>query len=291
VPNLDLVVKKNPSSFRQIAIGTWRTVKDPSVYGSIVVEADAALAYIEEFREATGRRLTLNHVMAKVCGMVLAEMPDANAVLRFGRIYLRQDIGVFFQVALEDPVTKQIDLSGVTVRNPEKKSMIEILDDFERAATRVRAGKDEEKEKTRQTFKMLPGFVTPWLLDLISFLTYDLNLDLRWAGLPKDPFGSVMVTNVGSLGLEEAFVPLVPYSKVPLLIAMGATRREVLPSDKDGEYRVATMLPLCATFDHRILDGAHAAKMSKVLRACFARPHEMLGPIPAKEPAKIAAVT
>ena len=44
-------------------------------------------------------------------GMVLHEMPDANAILRFNRIYLREDIGVFFQVAMEDPQTGELDLS------------------------------------------------------------------------------------------------------------------------------------------------------------------------------------
>lgn len=279
MPNLALVPKRDISSFRRMAIGTWRDAKDPSVYGSLVVEADAALAYIEAFRAATGRHLTVTHLMAKVLGHVYREMPDGNAILRFGRIYLRKDVGVFFQVAMEDPKTGQIDLSGVTIRDPEQRTMLDILDDFERAATKVRAGKDEEKERTRQTFRRMPGWLVGWVLDLVGWLTYTLNLDLRWAGLPKDPFGSAMVTNIGSLGLEEAYVPLVPYSRVPLLIALGAVHREVRPGDGDA-IRIAQILRLCATFDHRVLDGAHAARMAKVVRWCFANPHEAFGPIP-----------
>src|SRR6185295_8480526 len=107
-------------------------------------------------------------------------------------------------------------------------------------------------------------------------------------------FGSMMVTNVGSLGLEEAYVPLVPYSKVPLLIAMGATARELRPGEGD-KIRVVNTIRLCATFDHRILDGAHAAKMAKIVRWSFRCPEEAFGPIPAQaqitadEPAKESA--
>ena len=36
--NIVLVRKHAVSSFRMIAIGTWRTTKDPSVYGAIEVE-------------------------------------------------------------------------------------------------------------------------------------------------------------------------------------------------------------------------------------------------------------
>ena len=116
------------------------------------------------------------------------------------------------------------------------------------------------------------------VVDLIAFLSVTLNLDLSRFGIPNDPFGSVMVTNVGSLGLEEAYVPLVPYSHVPLLIALGATRAE--PIVEDGEIVIAQIVRAFATFDHRVLDGAHAAKMAKTLKRIFADPEGVLGPLP-----------
>ena len=276
MPNVALERKRDLSSFRMIAIGTWRTAKDPTVYGAIELEVDETLRYIEAFREATGKRLTMTHLMAVAVGKVLEAMPDANAVLRFGRIYLRKDIAVFFQVAMQDPETGQVDLSGLTIRDPHRKPMAEIVDEFERVAFRVRAGKDEEKEGTRRTFKRMPGWLVGPALDVISFLCYTLNLDLSWAGIPKDPFGSAMVTNVGSLGLEEAYVPLVPYSGVPLLVAVGATKR--VPVVREGDrIEAATTVKLYATFDHRILDGAHASKMAQTLKRLFADPWTHFG--------------
>ena len=46
-----------------------------------------------------------------------------------------------------------------------------------------------------------------------------------------------MVTNVGVLGLEEAHVPLVPYSRVPLLLALGAIRETLVARDMDRGSR------------------------------------------------------
>src|SRR5690606_30229626 len=94
VPNLRLRQKTNLSSFRRIAIGTWKTSYDPSVYGTLALRADKVLAYVEAIRARTGVRLTLSHVMAKAVAITLAEMPDANAILRWNRIFLREDIGV-----------------------------------------------------------------------------------------------------------------------------------------------------------------------------------------------------
>jgi len=291
MPNLDLVRQTRVSSFRMIAIGTWRDAKDPSVYGSLEIEMDETLRYIEAFRAQTGKRLTVTHLMAAAIAKVLLAMPDANAVLRFGRIYLRQSIDVFFQVAMKDEESGQIDLSGVTIRRADSKSVAEIVDEFEATAAKVRAGKDVEKESTRQTFKRLPGWIVPWVLDAISFFAYTLNLDLSRLGIPKDPFGSVMVTNVGSLGLEEAYVPLVPYSKVPLLIAVGALKR--VPVVREGDrIEAATVMRLFATFDHRVLDGAHAAKMASTIHAVFADPWTSFGGVekPVAAPREASAV-
>lgn len=278
MPNLALTPKQNLSSFRRIAIGTWRAAYDPTVYGTLALPADAVLRYLETFRARTGKRATLSHLMAKAMAITLSEMPDANAILRFNRIYLRKDIGVFFQVALEDEATGEIDLSGATLFDAHQKSLLEIVEEFEMKVGTVRKGQDKNLEGSRNLFKKIPFFMLNSMLDLIGWLSFTLNLDLRWAGIPKDPFGSVMVTNIGSLGLEEAYVPLVPYSRVPLVIALGAVKDEAVV--EDGQIVPRKMLRAFATFDHRVLDGMHAAKMSKTLRRIFADPEKELGLLP-----------
>lgn len=278
MPNTHLTRKRRVSAFRTIAIGTWRTTKDPSVYGAVSLDVEPALAYVEAYRERTGKRLTLSHLMAKAVGLTLARVPDANAILRFNRIYLRRDVGVFFQVATRDE-HGEVDLAGLTVRHADRKSVAEICDEFDRVET-VRAGEDEEVEETKRTFTMVPTFAVGWLLDAIGFLIFGLNLDLRWAGLPHDPFGSVMVTNVGALGIEEAFAPLVPYSRVPLVVSMGAVRQIPVVDAQSGELRAGQVMRVCATFDHRLLDGAHAAMLGTSLQEIFADPESSFGPLP-----------
>ncbi len=277
MPNLKLRKKKKLSSFRRIAIGTWRTVGDPSVYGSLSLRMDKALEYIEKFREVKKKRLTVTHLMAKAVAKVLEAIPDANAILRFNRIYLREEIGVFFQVAMSDPQTGEIDLSGVTIYRANEKSLEEIIQEMEDRVAKVRAGKDKQLEGTRSTFKKIPFLLLNFFIDTISFLSYTLNLDLRWMGIPKDPFGSVMITNIGSLGLEEAYVPLVPYSRVPILLALGSVKEE--PIVENGEITIAKTMKVCTTFDHRILDGSHAAKMAKILREWIEDPFNHFDPL------------
>ncbi len=272
MPNLELVRKDDVSSFRKIAIGTWRTAYDPSVYGSIELRMDAAIRYIHEFREKTGKKLTVSHMIAKAAAMVLKECPDANAILRWNRVYLRKRIGVFFQVVMTDEGAHKVDLSGATLYDVESKSLVEIYDEFNAKVEAVRARKDPALEQTRKSFLGIPYFALNFVLRLISFLSYTLNLDLSRFGVPKDPFGSIMITNIGSLGLDTAYVPLVPYSRVPILIATGAVKD--VPVVEHGQIAPGKVMRVNATFDHRFIDGFHASVMSRILRQWIEHPYE-----------------
>ncbi len=270
MPNLELVPKRDLSSFRKIALGTWRTAYDPSVYGTMTVRMDEAMRYVAAFRQKRQRKLTVSHLLAKSVAMALKEVPDANAILRWSRIYLRKRIGVFFQVVMSDEA--ETDLSGATLYDVERKTLCEIHDEFVSKVEAVRQRKDPALEKTRRTFLSIPYFALSCVLRAISFFSYTLNLDLRSLGIPQDPFGSVMITNIGSLGLDSAYVPLVPYSRVPILVAAGEVKRE--PVVTGDRIEVAQLMRLGVTFDHRIIDGFHAAKMAKVVRAWMEAPFE-----------------
>ena len=276
--NLALHRPHRLSSFRKISLGTWQTAYDPQVYGTLELRVDAALAYLERWRAATGRRLTLTHLMGKALALALARVPDANAVLRFNRPWRRRSIGIFFQVVLTDEGDDKVDLSGLTLYDVDQKDLSTLLDEFEQKVQAVRMRADPALEKTRGAFAPVPSLIMNPILKLLTLLCITFNLDLRRFGIPRDPFGSAMITNVGSLGLDVAYAPLVPYSGVPIILAVGEARR--VPVVEGEQVVPGWMMKVNATFDHRLIDGYHAAVMSRTLRGCFAEPDRYFGPIP-----------
>jgi pyruvate dehydrogenase E2 component (dihydrolipoamide acetyltransferase) len=241
------------------------------------------MRYLEEFRRKTGKKLTVSHLMAKAAAMVLKETPDANSILRWNRVYLRKNIGIFFQVVMTDEGPGKVDLSGATLYDVERMTLVEIYDEFNAKVKAVRLRQDPALEKTRGTFLKIPYLLLNTVLKIISFFSYTLNLDLRALGIPKDPFGSIMITNIGSLGLDVAYVPLVPYARVPILLAVGAVKDE--PVVDDGKLAVGKVMRVNATFDHRFIDGFHAASMSKILREWIEHPYEHFDRLDALEAA------
>ncbi len=270
--HIELVKKKDLSPFRKIAIGTWQTAYDPSIYGTLRLRMDQALRYIEDFRRATGRRITVTHLVVKAVAAAFRACPDANALIRWNRIYLRKHVDLSLTVLIAEPGdTGKIDLTVAKIERADELSLVEIHDKLQAHIERVRARQDAAIENTRQRMKLVPYSFMNFFLKFLSFLMYTLNIDMRWAGLPRDPFGTALITNIGSIGLDLAYVPLVPYTRISTVVTPGAVRDE--PVVEDGKIVVGKVMDISATFDHRLIDGAHAAILARTVRSMFADPY------------------
>ena len=275
--HIELVKKKDISSFRKLAIGTWQTAYDPTVYGTLSVRMEKALQYIEKFREKYGVRLTVTHLVAKAVAEGLRRCPDANAVLRFNKIYLRTSVTLSILVVQTDQGDGKVDLTAAKIEHAEKKSLLEMAKEMQETIDRVRQRKEEALEKGKGTIALIPFMLMNAFLKLLAFLMYTLNIDLSRLGMPRDAFGSATVTNVGSMGLEVAYVPLVPYTRVPIFVAPGAVRDE--PVVEDGKVVPGKVMAVNASFDHRFIDGFHGAMLAKTVKELLENPFEKLDPV------------
>jgi hypothetical protein len=131
-------------------------------------------------------------------------------------------------------------------------------------ARAIREGKDPAFEKSRGLFKALPFFVLRPLLRVVDVLTNELHLHLPGQGMPRDPFGTAVITNVGMFGIDTAFAPMVPLGRCPMLLLVPEVRER--PWVEAGKLCVRPVLRLCATFDHRIIDGYAAGLLAKEIR-------------------------
>jgi pyruvate/2-oxoglutarate dehydrogenase complex dihydrolipoamide acyltransferase (E2) component len=277
--HLDLEAKRDISSFRKLAIGTWQTAYDPTVYGTLSVRMEKAIEYMRRFREAYGVHLTVTHLVTKAVAEALRRCPDANAILRFNKIYLRKSVTISVLVVQTDQGDGKVDLTAARIGDCEKKSLREIAEELQATVDKVRQRKDEALESGKSTVSMIPFLFMNRFLKLLSFFMYTLNLDLSFLGMPKDAFGGATVTNVGSLGLDVAYVPLVPYTNTPIFVAPGAIVDE--PVVEDGKVVPGKVMRIGASFDHRFIDGLHASVLAKTVRELLENPFEKLDPLPA----------
>ncbi len=257
-------------------MGSWKTAKDPSVYAFAEIDMQKTLDLLPDYCEKHQVKITPSHLIGRALTYAMQRRPEINGMIRFGRIYLRPSVDLFFQVNIpggEDKI-KGANLAGTVVKNTQNLTLAEISRNLTEQAKKMKGGDMGELKKSFSIFKIIPWQLMGPLLDFTSFLIYGLNLDLSFLGLPKDPFGSAMITNTGGLGVEKVLAPLIPYSRVPLLLAVGALTDRAVVVDK--QVVVRPCITIGVTFDHRMMDGVHAAHMAKDLKYCFENPADVL---------------
>jgi pyruvate/2-oxoglutarate dehydrogenase complex dihydrolipoamide acyltransferase (E2) component len=179
-------------------------------------------------------------------------------------------VDVFFQVAND---LKGNDLSGAVIRNANQKSLVTIAEEIQEQVEKIRKKGDPRFKKMKNTVGFVPSFLIAQAVNFLSFILYSLNLWSPLLGSPRDAFGSLMVSNVGTIGLDHIFAPLVPYSRVPFLLTIGTIKET--PVVKNGKIDIAPIAQLGITSDHRLIDGIHGGYMLKALREIFENPEQL----------------
>lgn len=267
-PNVHFKGPLKMNVWRKVAIATWSTTKDPSIYGFVDVDATPILRKMEEFR-ARGIRMTPTIIIAKAVAHGIEKYPTFNTVLRFWKLYERKTIDIFLQVSsVEDG---EENLSGTVIRDANHKSLESILEEVQNKAKKIRANEDPEFQKVKSDLKYAPAWLIAKFLDFLSFLNYALNWWIPAMGTPRDSLGSAMVTSVGAMGIEYGFAPLVPYSRCPMVMAVGKITEKVVV--EDGKMVIKPMLPISVTMDHRQVDGFGGSKMFHGFLDYLKNPH------------------
>ena len=94
-------------------------------------------------------------------------------------------------------------------------------------------------------------------LKQVSELCRNLKID------KKELFGgSMTITSLGGIG-GSFFTPIINYPEVAIL---GIGRSEKKQVFLNGKFQIRTMLPISLSYDHRIIDGAEAARFNNDLK-------------------------
>jgi 2-oxoacid dehydrogenases acyltransferase (catalytic domain) len=247
--------------WRKLATSAWGPPMDPQFFGDLDLDASPLLSYLEEVRRATGVHITMTHLIGRAVAIGLVEVPELRVRLAGGREHYRDSIDVFFIVTTGHGQ----ELTGVKVCAADRKRAVEVATEVNRRCAAITAGDDPDLGRGKALLTRLPPSMLRIALHLGAWLTSDLNLDMSRFGMPRQAFGGAMITSVGMWGVSRAYSPLAHYYRVPLLVLVGAVRK--VPVVVEDEVVVRPMLTLTATFDHRYVDGFHAAQFARAVRS------------------------
>jgi pyruvate dehydrogenase E2 component (dihydrolipoamide acetyltransferase) len=259
--NVNLQKPRKLTGWRKISLGSWRPTGDSSIHTEIELDAEPLTDHLNEINRGLPEgelKVTFLNYFSKALGMAIAKNPQINSIVRFGKIYPRSDVDIFFHVV--NNYKDGEDLSGFVIRNIDKKDIINISREFFTTSRNIKSGVHEENDKKiKSLFRWLPGFISRGILDLFGFILYSLNLWSPLMGSPRDLFGSVMLTYIGSFGADNAYAPIAPYTRIPMVVSLGAIKKR--PYVIDDSIVARNTVKVGIVYDHRICDGIHVQKM------------------------------
>ena len=256
---------------RKLSIATWSAPREGNIYGKLTVDVSEAQVYIAHLRRTSGEKVTLTHLVGKAVATALSQAPGLNGVIRLGRYHAHAGVSLSFLVALQEGR----NLAKALIQDFDQKSVVDVARELRSRAEALSAGRDEAFNKSMAPLAWMPTWLIRPVAALGGYLTGVLGLSVPVLGLEPFPFGACVITNVGVFGLDEGWAPPTPFAHAPVYVLMGAVKPA--PTVIDGALAVRPLLTLCATIDHRYMDGAQGGVLAKVVRAVLENPWQLDG--------------
>jgi len=261
-------IAPDQSTRRKMMIASWSSPTEGNIYGLMEIDATSALAYVKELREKTGKHISITHVALKAIGLGIQAAPSLNGRIVLGRFVPHKSVDIGCLVAIDGGK----NLANAKITDCDKRSVSNICDILSEKASKLRGGKDQDFEKLNQLLKFMPVFILRRIVYVVGIMAGTFGMNIPALGVRPFPFGSCLVTSVGMMGLDVAFVPFTPFARVPLLVMVGGVSKKPMVI---GDQVVARdVLTITATLDHRFLDGSQGMVLAKKVREVLENPQQ-----------------
>ncbi|MCH9696149.1 MAG: 2-oxo acid dehydrogenase subunit E2 [Gammaproteobacteria bacterium] len=252
--------------WRVTAAAIYTTPTDSRVYGTLDIDVTDAKRYLDDIR-GEGVKLTMTHLATAVLARAVAfDVPEMNCFIRRGAIVGRQHLDVMVPVAIGGGE----GVSAIVVKDAHARPVTAIAEEVRRRAIDNRTGSESRTAQNKYLLNRIPWPLRRPVFLILKWLTVDMGVEIRALGLSADSFGSFVVSDIGSFGLQTGMTALMPAAKVPAVIVLGKVEQK--PVVRQGEIQVRTILPLTGTFDHRIVDGLQIGKLARAIKRNFRKP-------------------
>lgn len=254
------------TDWRKVASTIYRKPVDSKIYGSVEIDVTELEKFISEKRKQ-GIKITITHIMTLIMGRALKyEVPELNTYLRRGKVVPRGQIDAMVSVLLESS-----QMGSVKIENTDQLTISEFAEEIK---DKIKQSRHGNENSTMQSKNMLASFPWPfrsWLFKLYKTFTIHWGISIPFLGLTTNSFGSYVVSNIGTLGLDSGYGALMPSTNVSIVLILGGVlKKPVVVNDEIVPRRI---LSLSATLDHRVVDGSHGGKLFRYIKYMVKNPH------------------
>ena len=200
---------------------------------------------------------------------VTAQYPAINRFVSGQRIFARNKIECIMMVKREMKALSEE--TSIKVAFEPTDSITEVYRKMNAEIEKVKKeGDATETDDAAIMLMKLPRLIRKFLVFILDILDY---FDLVPKSLVSaSPFhGSIVITDLGSIGLPALYHHLYNFGNVPLFISFG-TKRKTYEPRKDGSFAERRYMDYTLVLDERICDGFYFSQVFRMFNSILRKP-------------------
>ena len=242
---------------------------DASNLFSDSVEIGGIEDWLREKRKQNLKGLGMLHLFIASYVRMIASCPGINRFIGGQKIYARNNIEVVMIV--KRAMTTEAEETSIKVVFEPTDTIYDVYRKLGEKVDEIKANDGANNtERTANALMNIPGIFLKfaiWVLNLMDYFGL-----LPQALLDASPFhGSMIITDLGSLGIGPIYHHIYNFGNLPVFFSMGAKRR-AFELDKSGTPVERRYIDYTVVMDERIVDGVYFANALKYLKYYLKNP-------------------
>ncbi len=253
------------TNWRKVASAMYAKPTDSKIYGTVELDVTEIEKYISKKRKE-GVKTTITYLMTLILGRAIRQdVMELNSFVRRGKIRQRDQVDATVSVLL-----KGGQMGSVKVENADQLTTEEISSMIGKRIAESRKGNENDDMQSKSMLASIPWPFRNWFFRIYRTLTIKWGISMPAAGIDPNSFGSFIVSNIGSVGLDTGYGSLLPSSNISFVMVLGTINKK--PVVINDEIVIRKIMAISATLDHRVVDGSHGGRMFRIIKHFIKNP-------------------
>jgi pyruvate dehydrogenase E2 component (dihydrolipoamide acetyltransferase) len=253
------------NNWRKVASTIYKKPSDSKIFGLVELDVTELERYVNEKRKE-GIKTTLTYLITLIIGRAIRqEVPELNTYVKRGKIVQRKQVDSTVSVLLPGG-----QMGSVKVENADQMTTDEISQWIADNIRNSRKGNENDTMQSKSLLANLPWPFRQWLFKIYKLITINWGISVPGIGLDSNSFGSYIVSNIGTVGLDTGYGSLLPSSNISFVFILGTIDKK--PVVINDEIVIRRVMWLSATLDHRVVDGSHGGRLFRFIKQMAKNP-------------------
>ena len=257
----------NTTLSRKIGIVSNNPPVEPRCGWNVIVESKPSEIFIQKYNSSINEdtKIDFSFLLILALGRALKKA-NLDGKFIFGDFVSTDDVAVMAPVDSAGRI-----LGPFVSRDTEKICLYQLREQLEPKVAIFRIAKSKEAKKRLRALADLPGFVIDIVVTIASFLSYNLELNIKSLTISKDFFGTCILSNIKEFKeIYDSSAPLVNFARNIISATLNSEKERLVV--KSGQIQVCKTFLISMIGDSRIISPEQQGVITSEIKRHFENP-------------------